>query len=232
MVDPTQEAPCSSQVELQGVSHAYRGVEVLRNLSLELRPGVTLVTGPNGAGKSTLGRILASIEAPSSGRLGVTVDGEPVHPSRIQQITGWLPQAFAYPKRMRVNHFVEYAGWLKGLSRRDLSAKVADALDSSDISHIAHKRLGGISGGQLRRAGLAAATVHSPRILILDEPATGLDEQHQLDLEADLKSERFQDRVTVVVTHSPHNLRAYAQVEVRIVNGGIEFCEKPDSSIL
>lgn len=134
---------------------------------------MTIVLGQNGAGKSTLVRSLVGIESPSSGTITYD-DGETVRSGReLQRAMGWLPQSFGYPSRMRAREFVRYAAWLKESASDD--AAVGAALKFADVEEVADKRLGALSVGTLRRVGLAASVVHSPSIVVLDEPTAGLD---------------------------------------------------------
>ncbi|WP_428120691.1 ATP-binding cassette domain-containing protein [Candidatus Poriferisodalis sp.] len=139
--------------------------------------GATLLLGPNGAGKSTMLALAASVMTPQGGV--VRFNGEDVSRRqprrRLRQVVGWLPQ-FTYPyPGMRVKEQVAYAGWLKGMTRSDIRERVDRVIERVDLSALSDRYVSELSGGELRRVGLAQALVHEPSIILLDEPTAGLD---------------------------------------------------------
>ncbi len=169
------QASSSSSLCANEITHKRGRKEVLTNISAEFPTGVTALLGPNGAGKTTLIGILAGVIKPTSGTTELCVDGDNIKARQRARQVGWLPQAFGYPSRMRVVDFLRYAAWLKEVPTKDLAASIERAVDATDISAATARRMGELSGGTLRRVGLAAATVHSPEVLLLDEPTAGLD---------------------------------------------------------
>ena len=136
-----------------------------------------MLLGPNGSGKSTMLALAASVMTPQRG--AVRFNGEDVsrrQPRRLlRRIVGWLPQfTYSYPG-MRVTEQVAYAGWLKGMSRSDIRDRVDHVLYRVDLNELADRYVSELSGGELRRVGLAQALVHQPGIILLDEPTAGLD---------------------------------------------------------
>ena len=153
------------------------GIPVFASFDYDFDAGATLLLGPNGAGKSTMLALAASVMTPQSG--AVRFNGEDVSkrkPRRsLRQVVGWLPQ-FTYPyPGMRVREQVAYAGWLKGMARSDVSGRADRVLDLVDLSPLTERYVSELSGGELRRVGLAQALVHEPSIVLLDEPTAGLD---------------------------------------------------------
>ncbi|MGL5823954.1 MAG: ABC transporter ATP-binding protein [Nocardioides sp.] len=171
----------ASQVELHDVSRAYGTVRALDSVSLTVPPGVTVLLGRNGAGKSTLARVIAGVEAPDTGELlrGSVAVADRGSRRRHHRDTGWLPQAFNAPGGMSVRHYVGYAAWLKGLGSAELTAAVSSALGRTGLTDQSRRRLRQLSGGMLRRAGIAQAIVHDPGFLVLDEPTVGLDPEQR-----------------------------------------------------
>lgn len=162
-------------VAIEDLRKEYRTTLALGGVSMSIPLGVTCLLGRNGAGKSTLVRLLVGIEKPTSGRVEICRDGIQLSGAARFGDVGWLPQTFGYPVRMNVREFVTYAAWLKKVPTADLSESVQSALTLVDLHGDQEKSLGNLSGGMLRRAGLAAAVVHRPRLLVLDEPTAGLD---------------------------------------------------------
>ncbi|CUR54574.1 putative ABC transporter, ATP-binding protein [metagenome] len=159
----------------------YRKFVALKGVSLEVGPGITCLLGRNGAGKSTLVRQLVGIEQPTSGTVELELDDRHVSGRERFAVMGWLPQSFGYPRSLSVTDFVSYAAWLKEYAGDLAEDRVAEVVEQVGLTQSADKRLGELSGGMLRRAGLAAAIVHRPAGLILDEPTAGLDPVQRAD---------------------------------------------------
>ena len=166
----------TTSLSVDEMSKDYRGRTALDHVSMEFGPGVTAILGPNGAGKTTLVRILVGAMEANQGHVSLTLDGSRVSDRRsFARNIGWLPQFFGFPGHMRVRDFVRYAAWLKEVERGDATTAVENALAMTDTADAANERMEHLSGGTLRRVGLAAALVHRPRVLVLDEPTAGLD---------------------------------------------------------
>lgn len=163
-------------LRLEQVTAGYGKRTVLRHVSFSLRPGVTFLVGENGAGKSTLLRVLLGEVAPISGVVsfdGVNVVG--ATRDRLLRTVGYLPQAFTVPRHLRVGDFLRHVGWLRMLPRSRLEPAAREALATVGLADHWQDRLGSLSGGMVRRVGVAQAILHQPGILLLDEPTVGLD---------------------------------------------------------
>lgn len=204
-------------VTIDDVRKKYRRREVLRGLSLEFDRGTTAVLGRNGAGKSTLVRLIVGVEAPSAGAITVSADGQKLGGRDVKRVSGWLPQVFGYPTGMRVAAFVKYAAWLKESQRTD-EESVGEALRFAGIEDGGGRKLGALSGGTLRRVGFAAAIVHQPQLLILDEPTTGLDPMQRAVFHERLQ-EYSQDTTVILATHILEDVAALADRVVVIDDG-------------
>lgn len=147
--------------------------QALAGVSLELRPAeVVGLLGPNGAGKSTLVRLLLGLERPDAGAL--EVDGAPPRPGWLRRV-GVAPQELALYEELTGQENLELFGRLQGLRGQDLLARLAATLEVVGLTERAGTRVAGWSGGQKRRLNLAAALVHGPDLVVLDEPTTGVD---------------------------------------------------------
>ena len=149
-------------------------VEAVRGVSFEVRRGdIFGFLGPNGAGKTTTIKMLTGLIFPSGGR--ATILGEQVPSPEAMGKVGFLPEnPYVYPY-LTPREFVALCGRLNGLSGKALHGAVERAIDRVGITYAMDRRVGTLSKGMLQRAGLAAALVHSPELLILDEPMSGLD---------------------------------------------------------
>jgi len=163
---------------------------------------VTALVGRNGVGKSTLARLIAGADVPTSGRVElVSATGAALPLRAARSSVGWLPQEFGYPARLRVRDFLGYAGWLKGVKNNQVPTALQRVDGLFNLSLLLSRRMGELSGGQLRRVGLAAANFHSPTYLILDEPTNALDAEHKDALLEYLESDAIKPPVVVLITH-------------------------------
>lgn len=200
----------SALITAEQITFRYGRHEALRGVSGEWGVGVVGVLGPNGAGKTTLLRVLAGIAPPSNGRL--TVDGVPVlsrtDRSRLRAQVGFLPQAPRWLPELTVTEFVTYFARLR-LGRKGAGTAVPAAIADVGLEERRDVQLGRLSGGQRQRAFIAQAIVHSPRILILDEPSAGLDPRQRIRLRV-LLAGLAADRLVVISTHLVEDLQQLA----------------------
>jgi len=180
----------------------------LRDVVVNFETGRTVLLGPNGAGKSTLLKAIAGV-LPFEGSL--TLDDATVEPSRrkrprtFRTAVGWLPQGVIPFAALTVREHVAYLGWLKGLSTKDAWSRAIDALAEVGLDSKASEKADQLSGGQMRRLGIAGVLVHNAHYLLLDEPTAGLDPRERDRLVGVLQSlERT--RSVVVSTHDTAGL--------------------------
>lgn len=160
-------------LEVQRVNKTFGSVRAVRDVSFTLREGRTAaLLGPNGAGKSTMLRMLAGLLHPDAGQIrlaGVPAGGD------LRATIGYLPQYPAFYAWMTGREYLQFAGGLTGLPRKEAARRAAELLVSVGLEDAANRRIGGYSGGMRQRLGLAQAVMHRPRLLILDEPVSALD---------------------------------------------------------
>ncbi|WP_372338998.1 ABC transporter ATP-binding protein [Actinoplanes sp. RD1] len=189
-------------------------------LDLALGTGVHGLLGPNGAGKTTLMRALATVLRPAGGRL--TLLGREVGGRgdlrEVRRGLGYLPQQFGFYPRFTVREFVEYMAWLKEMPKAAVPGAVQRAIDRVGLTAKADARMKTLSGGMLRRAGIAQAVVNDPAVLLLDEPTVGLDPEQRLDFR-ELLRDLGTDSCVLVSTHLVEDVVA-ACSEVVLLNEG------------
>ncbi|MFE0020389.1 ABC transporter ATP-binding protein [Amycolatopsis sp. NPDC059021] len=198
-------------------------------LDLALGVGVHGLLGPNGAGKTTLIRALATVLRPAGGRLvllGESIGGR-IDQRSLRRRIGYLPQDFGFYKRFTVREFVEYLAWLKEMSKKDIPAAVQRAIDRVGLTDRADDRMKTLSGGMVRRAGIAQAIVNDPDILLLDEPTAGLDPMQRVRFR-ELLQEIGQDACVVVSTHLVEDVAAACTDVVLFAEGNRVFQGTPD----
>ncbi|MEY2756072.1 MAG: transporter ATP-binding protein [Actinomycetota bacterium] len=203
---------------------------VLHDLHLEVHRGVTLLLGLNGAGKSTLFNIMLGKFAPTAGTVSV-LDGL-VTPGTPTAITtsrvGFLPQAFGFPPRVSALDFVTYIGWLRGLTWSDGRTRARQILRRVDLGPLDDRPLGELSGGMLRRVGIAQALVHDPDLVLLDEPMAGLDPAQRIEVR-DLLVEEARHRSFLIATHILDDIERLADEVVILHDGRAVFAGSPSS---
>jgi ABC-2 type transport system ATP-binding protein len=169
----------SPPLEFERVSHWYGDVVAVNDVSATVEPGITGLLGPNGAGKTTLLQMAAGLITPSSGT--VRVFGEtPVERPSIYRRVALVPEREALPGMLTARAFVEARATLLGL--RDVRGAAAQALALVELDTVADRKVSGFSKGMRQRTKLAAALVHEPQLVLLDEPFNGLDPRQRLQM--------------------------------------------------
>ncbi|MCP9208757.1 ATP-binding cassette domain-containing protein [Streptomyces sp. NEAU-Y11] len=197
---------------------------VLAALTLEFPPGCTVLLGPNGAGKSTLLSLGASVLSPGAGSvtLGSLDSARRRDRSAYRRRVGWLPQHINPVPGLTAREQVAFAGWLKGLSKRQAWDQSAKALDDVKLGELGSRRSHELSGGQLRRLGIAQALVHQADLVLLDEPTAGLDPV-QRAVFRELVAELTQTVHFVVSTHQTEDLADIYDTVMVFDRGDVTF---------
>ena len=196
-------------LQVERVSKLYSGFAALKEIELELGSGVYGLLGPNGAGKTTLMRIMTDLLLPSRGR--VLCNGRDIHAlgADYLDLLGYLPQDFGVYPNFTAEGFLHYIARLKGLDKETARQKTAELLELVGLFDRRKRRLGGFSGGERQRVGIAQALLNDPQILILDEPTAGLDPKERARLR-DHIYRRAQDRIVLLATHIVSDIEAIA----------------------
>jgi ABC-type multidrug transport system ATPase subunit len=217
-------------VEITGLSRRFGQTMAVAGVDLRAGPGVFGLLGPNGAGKTSLLRIMATAIPPTSGRLRLLGrDPGSYGPRReIRRRLGYLPQNLGYYPGFTVVEFVEYFALLKEVpaARIPAAAAVAAAVERTGLGGKAKAKLRTLSGGMLRRVGVAQAIVNEPELLLLDEPTAGLDPEQRVAFRALLRE--LGGRATVVVsTHLVEDVGAACTRVALMDQGKIVFQGTP-----
>ena len=207
-------------VDIADLTRRFGRNQAVAGVTLQAGPGVLGLLGPNGAGKTSLLRIMATVIPPSSGTMRL-LDRDPgSYDSRreIRRRLGYLPQNLGYYPGFTVVEFVEYFALLKDMPPGRIPAAVAGAIERVDLGTKARAKLRTLSGGMLRRVGIAQAIVNGPELLLLDEPTAGLDPEQRVQFRALLRDLGKQATV-VVSTHLVEDVGA-ACTEVALMDAG------------
>lgn len=188
-------------IEIKGLSKCYKKVRALDNVELTFRPGIHGLLGPNGAGKTTLMCILATILYPDAGTIcwGDTFDWS--KPNDIKKRIGYLPQQFGMYRNLTVREALCDVALFKNIPRAEEAQAVTRALEATHLTEFAVRRVGQLSGGMLRRLGIAQAILGDPKLLILDEPSVGLDPMERIQLRKLLREASDGERIILLSSH-------------------------------
>jgi ABC-2 type transport system ATP-binding protein len=207
-------------VQVRQASKWYGPVIGVNEVTLDLAPGITGLLGPNGAGKSTLMKLIVGLLRPSLGE--VLVEGQPVwgRPGARREI-GFSPEVDGFFQEMSVRKFVQALARLSGLPHREASSRADAALEMVGMSTLGHKTLRSCSKGMRQRTKIAQALVHDPRILILDEPLSGIDPVGRSDLMALFRDLESSGKTVLISTHILHEIQAITDQVVLMARGRI-----------
>ncbi len=163
-------------VGLHGVSKKYHNFIALDNVSLEIKEGEIFgYIGPNGAGKTTTMKILVGLITDFQGQVFIGGYQIPKQKDKIHKLLGYLPQNVAFQEWRTVNHALKTFGKLSSLSETEVESRIPKILDLLSLGDVRYKKISQLSGGMTQKVGLAQALLHDPKLLILDEPLSGLD---------------------------------------------------------
>jgi ABC-2 type transport system ATP-binding protein len=217
------------KLSIEGVSKRYAGQRWgLRDVSLELRPGVAGLLGPNGAGKSTLMRILATVTRPTAGR--VLWNGEDIakSPDELRNVLGYLPQDFGVYPHLTAMEFLQYLAAVKGLDASSARKRIDELLAVVNLGEARDRPLGGFSGGMKQRVGIAQALLNDPQLLIVDEPTAGLDPEERVRFR-NLLSELSGERIVILSTHIVSDVEAIATDIAVLAEGSLITHATPEN---
>jgi len=190
------------ELQISNLNKTYsNGVQALKNVSLDIPPGMFGLLGPNGAGKSSLMRTLATLQQADSGSITLGDIDILNDKDKVRKILGYLPQEFGvYPKISSYN-MLDHIASLKGVSnkgeRKDL---VESLLNKTNLWQFRNKSLGTYSGGMKQRFGIAQALIGDPKLIIVDEPTAGLDPAERVRFH-NLLSEIGENTIVILSTH-------------------------------
>jgi ABC-type multidrug transport system ATPase subunit len=214
-------------VEVRELTKIYdKSVKGLDSVSLQVETGVLGLLGPNGAGKTTLMRILATLLDPTSG--AARVDGYDVRRQRrdVRRILGYLPQTFGLYPQMTCVEFLDYVGLLYGMGAKERRSALDRTIEQVHLEEFASRRIRALSGGMRQRLGIAQAVLTEPRLLIVDEPTTGLDPEERIRIR-NLIGELARNRVVILSTHIVGDVSATATSLALIRKGNVLFHGSP-----
>ena len=169
-------------LSVSGLTHDYGEMVALRDLDLVVPSGVTGLVGANGAGKTTMLRLMLGLLHPTSGSMQVLGHDPQAEPLVVRSRIGYMPEGDCLPKDQTAADFVSYAAQLAGMPSREAKRRSSETLYLVGLEEERFRFLGDFSTGMQQRVKLAQAIVHDPDLLLLDEPASGLDPEGRVQM--------------------------------------------------
>ncbi|GAB6260002.1 ABC transporter ATP-binding protein [Photobacterium sp. CCB-ST2H9] len=185
-----------------GLTRRFGDFTAVNQLNLHVPKGsIYGFLGPNGCGKSTTLRMLTGLLSPSEGEINVLGLRIPEQAEALRMKIGYMTQKFSLYEDLSVSENLQFIGQIYGLSSRELKPRVAELADTYQLSRLMKQRVGSMSGGQKQRLALAAAVMHQPDLLFLDEPTSAVDPQSRRDFWEQLFDLSDQGTTILVTTH-------------------------------
>ena len=217
----------SGMIDATGLVYEYPSARALDGVSLSVAPQtITALVGPNGAGKTTLLRLLAALETPYSGQVRIDGLDTVAAPREIHARLGYLPDFYGLYDALSVRRCLAHAARARGIAPDAVQGAVEKAARRIGLSDRLETPAGQLSRGLRQRLAIGQTIVHEPRVLLLDEPAAGLDPQARRDLSQLLVSLKDAGMTLVVSSHILAELEDYCS-EMIIIEGGRVVGGKP-----
>lgn len=207
----------NTEIVLKDLDKYYGKKQALRRVNLTISQGMFGLLGPNGAGKTTLMKILATLLPKTGGK--VTICGTDISQEReIRRMVGYLPQDFSMYGNMTVYEAMDYLGVLSGMKKAERRERIPMLLEKVNLTENHGTKVKAMSGGMRRRLGIAQAILHNPRVLIVDEPTTGLDPEERVRFR-NLLFEIAEERIVILSTHIVGDIEATCE-NIAVLNQG------------
>lgn len=211
-----------SGIVVDAVSRSFGSVHAVRGATLRAEEGrVTGLVGPNGAGKTTLLLMLASLLAPDSGSIRIGGVDPAADPLAARRLLGWMPDALGAWPSLTARETIVTTARLYGISRSDAAPRAEQLLDLVGLGELADSPAKVLSRGQKQKLGLARALVHDPQVLLLDEPASGLDPEARVQLRVLLRRFAAEGRTVLISSHVLSELEEVVDDAVFLVAGAV-----------
>jgi ABC-2 type transport system ATP-binding protein len=192
----------SAIIETQGLVKRYDGTLAVGGVDLAIEPGEIFgLVGPNGAGKTTILKMLATLLEPTAGDARIAGESVRRNPQAVRRVLGYMPDAFGVYDDMKVWEYLDFFGRCHGLGPAQRRRMIGDLLELVDLAGKRDAYVLSLSRGMQQRLCLAHALVHDPSVLLLDEPASGLDPRARVELRELLRELRNLGKTIVISSH-------------------------------
>lgn len=219
-------------IKIKNLNKIYPdGHQALNNLNLDIEPGMFGLLGPNGAGKTSLMRIMTLLQNASSGT--ILFDDYDIMRDRkaIRSILGYLPQDFRFFEKLKTWEFIDYGAGLAGIKGRKRAEVVDEMLRKVGLFEVRDRWANRLSGGMKRRLGIAQAIIGNPKVIIVDEPTTGLDPEERIRFRNILSEVSDKDVIIILSTHIVGDISSTCKKLALLNKGQLKFEGSPDDMI-
>ena len=207
-------------VETRELTKRFGEFTALDSLSITLQRGQILgFIGPNGAGKTTAIKILVGLMRPTSGSARIAGADCVRDARRIKHLVGYMPDTFGSYDNMRVREYLDFFGAAFGIPRRDRKRRIDEVLDTTGSTYMQDRFVESLSHGMRQRIGVARTLLHNPEVMILDEPANGLDPQARIDMRELLLRLSSMGKTLIVTSHILPELSRICNIVAMITKG-------------
>lgn len=221
------------KIQIKELTKIYpNGHKALNGLHLDIEPGMFGLLGPNGAGKTSLMRIMTLLQSPSSGT--ILFDDYDILRDRkaIRSVLGYLPQDFRFFEKLKTWEFLDYGAGLTGIrGTRKRAEAVDELLHKVGLYEVRDRWANRLSGGMKRRLGIAQAIIGHPKVIIVDEPTTGLDPEERIRFRNILSEISDKDVIIILSTHIVGDISSTCKNLALLNRGELKFQGSPDDMI-
>jgi len=212
---------------VKNVTKKYGKFTALEGINIEFTKGIYGLLAPNGAGKTSLIKMLTMLSVPNNGEILWNNSNIIGLDKSYRDIVGYLPQDFGYYNNFTPRDFLYYIATLKGLDSDTKKRRTDNLLELFGLNDVKNKKMGKLSGGMIRRVGIAQAMLNNPKILILDEPTAGLDPKERVHFRNYISS-LSKDRIIILSTHIVSDIETIATYVIMLKNRKILVNSAPD----
>lgn len=206
-------------IQVKGLTKKFKKTIALNDVNLTFDNGMYGLLGPNGAGKTTLMRSMLGLYKVQQG--DILFEGKSVKKDdEFLKYIGYLPQKFGLFKELTVNEMMEYISTLKKIPKHEQEKQITQSVEMVNLSQEINKKVGSLSGGMLRRLGIAQALLGDVKVLIVDEPTAGLDPEERVRFK-NLLATIKKDRIIIISTHIVEDVEALCDQIIIIDRGNL-----------
>jgi len=192
----------SAVVEIDDVTKTFDNLVAVSHVSLRVEQGQTLgLIGPNGAGKTTLLRLISSLAKPDSGDIRIHGTSVRTSPRTVRMQLGFMPAEFGSPRNLNIGEYLEYFGCMYGIPKTERQRRIGDVCTLTDLNGREEVMVKGLSTGNRQRLLLAKTLLHDPQLMVLDEPASGLDPRARTELRAIVRELASMGKTIIISSH-------------------------------
>jgi ABC-2 type transport system ATP-binding protein len=189
-------------IDIENVSKSYDDILAVDRVSLRVETGQTLgLIGPNGAGKTTLLRIISTLAIPERGDVRIHGQSVRTNPRSVRLMLGFMPAEFGSPRNLTIGEYLDYFSCMYAIPKRDRAKRIQEICELTELRGREDVMVKGLSTGNRQRLLLAKTLIHDPQILVLDEPASGLDPRARTELRGIVRALASMGKTIIISSH-------------------------------